>query len=247
MRAHFAPHLLATAALAVAWAAPVSGATIDINGNIADREVNEDAGLGGLNGTSARIGRSGTGNTSTNGRAGVYVFLLPTLAAGEVFDAATLKLTLQGNAADGNGNFKVDLYGLGRRASADVLGTDYYEGALDTTDATLIADDFITTTTAAGTLSNSSAALVNYLNAQYGPTGAGQYVFFRLNVDTPTDILSEPPPGSGSRAGYQVATADNSTAASRPLLTVSSVPEPASLGLLAAAAVATVGRRRRRP
>ncbi len=65
--------------------------------------------------------------------------------------------------------------------------------------------------------------LVDYLNAQYGPSGAGagSYVFIRLNPDV------EPPIED---SGVDVAFADNATG--KPQLTITFVPEPGTATLL---------------
>ncbi|HLL90771.1 MAG TPA: PEP-CTERM sorting domain-containing protein [Tepidisphaeraceae bacterium] len=245
-------------ALAIALAAPLVFATTAVdaaiisgtlNGNSADREVAQNGVLGVVNGGEARVGQSTETNDANNGRNGVFVFQLPSLGSQETtFTDATLSLRLVGTAAAGNGNYTLDLYGLGRRATADVLGTDYYEGNTeDATDATRLVDNFITPSTTTGTRSASVAALSAYLTAQYADgAGAGQYVFFRLNPDSAT--VPDQTPGADLRLGYQIATADNATVGNRPVLTYTAdttpVPEPTSLALLSLGGLAMVRRRR---
>lgn len=129
------------------------------------------------------------GNNPWVDRATVYVFELPDLGQVEnpftssslLFDYVAKQGTLKNN----------DLYGLGRRASSEVLGSDYYgqTATVDPTDAVLLQADILTNGTAIG-LVNSSAqggiALRDYLNGQYDAgAGIGEYVFLRLNSAEP--------------------------------------------------------------
>ncbi len=126
-------------------------------------------------------------------RCTMYVFQLPDLgavnnpfiSAAFIFNYAAKSGTLKNN----------DLYGLGRRASPAVLGTDYYgrTTAIDTTNATALQPSVLVDSTATGPLTTSSTGstnLRNYLNAQYaGGAGAGQYVFLRINTAaSPTGV-----------------------------------------------------------
>lgn len=169
----------------------------------------------------------------------VMPFLLPTLGVGEAFDTATLRIQLYSLA--GTPDFNGDLYGLGRRASATVLAGDFYNGAFDS-GATLIQDDFLNPSSPVRTDPNTgpfittdtagSAALVAYLNTQYaGGAGAGEYVFLRINPDAT---------GPQGNESYNVLTANAGGGNEKPLLTYTAavVPEPASLVLFAAGALA---------
>lgn len=111
----------------------------------------------------------------------VYVFQLPTLAAGQQIASAAFTFY---DSASGS-TYNTDLYGLGYRASSTVLPTDWYSGPNDTNntllEAAIIPPSFtfsglVTTTSAA------DAALLSYLNAQYtaGAVG-GDFVFLRLS------------------------------------------------------------------
>lgn len=176
----------------------------------------------------------------------VLVFQLPTLSAGQRLASASLTyetLTQATSVLKAN----IDLYGLGYRATSTVTTGDYYTGALDTTSATLLADNLFVTETAVSPYSDLShttdsvisAKLVDYLNAQYdaGAVG-GNYVFIRFNYDAYTT-------GLGGR--IVLATANNTTAGYAPFITynVAAVPEPASLGCLAMAGGALLLRRRK--
>ncbi|MGJ8696582.1 MAG: hypothetical protein ACSHYF_09710 [Verrucomicrobiaceae bacterium] len=129
------------------------------------------------------------GNNPWVDRASVYVFQLPDL--GEVANPfVTSSLTFDFSAKQGTLKNN-DLYGLGRRASAEVLGSDYYgqTSVVDASDATRLQSDILTNSTALGSVSTSGAgstALRDYLNAQYDSgAGAGEFVFLRLNTSEP--------------------------------------------------------------
>ncbi len=85
-------------------------------------------------------------------------------------------------------SWNVDLYGLPFRTAADVLAGDYFAGADDATSGVVkIADDFITASTAPGSVrtpESASATLIGYINDQITAGAvAGDYLFFRLNPD----------------------------------------------------------------
>jgi hypothetical protein len=129
----------------------------------------------------------GAGGSSPNyvDRCTIYVFQLPNLGsvanpfitASFTFNYVSKQNTLKNN----------DLYGLGVRAAATVLGTDYYGQTAtdDPTDATRLQTDILVDSSPTGPITTSaggSAALASYLNAQYaGGAGVGKYVFLRLN------------------------------------------------------------------
>ncbi len=119
-------------------------------------------------------------------RCTVYVFRLPELGA---VDNPFISASFTFNYVSKSGTLKNnDLYGLGRRASPEVLGTDYHgrTTAADTTNATSLQSSILVDATATGPLTTSSTGstnLRNYLNSQYaGGAGAGQYVFLRVNT-----------------------------------------------------------------
>jgi len=177
----------------------------------------------------------------------IFVFQLPTLAAGAMFTTASFNATLtqitSGTATAPT--FNGDLYGLGARAAADVQARDYFVGATDT-GATLIQDNFVTPTTALGTLSTSSAALLSYLNVQYGGgANAGKYVFVRINPDIQGQYNANPNAGSATVPGY--AFASGNATSGQPSITfdsgpgVSAAPEPAQMEMLALCAFGLLG------
>lgn len=194
----------------------------------------------------ARAGSNGT--TQPIGRAYVIPFKLPTLSANQQFAFASLTLYYAdtngqggtvGNYPDGvTANFDADLYGLGVRSTSTVLGSDYFQGTLDTTNATLIEDNILTpgTQPADGTPILTSAladtALVSYLNAQYAAEGAGSWVFLRINADADS--------GATGNFAYNFYTFDQGTVtynggSESVIPTISyttvTVPEPATFGL----------------
>jgi len=132
----------------------------------------------------------GTGGTNPwVDRCTVYVFQLPDLGAvAAPFTSASFRFHV---AAKQNSLKDNDLYGLGRRNSPTVLGSDYYgqTAASDPSDATRLQTDILTDATPLGVVSTSTggnAALLNYLNAQYqSGAGIGKYVFLRLNTAAP--------------------------------------------------------------
>ncbi len=154
-------------------------------------------------GEDGRISRSDNGGglstssvTSSSILAGTYqsidanavlVFQLPTLAPGELFTSGSFGVKVAENFG-GLNSWNLDLYGLGARASADILGSDYYNGSDDTTDAVKLSDNFIARYTtglpAVETSPSLGSTIADYLNTQYaGGDNAGKYVFLRLSPD----------------------------------------------------------------
>ena len=134
-----------------------------------------------LPGTSGAVGKE---------RCAVIPFQLPSLGAA-TNPFLTTAFTFNYESKNGTVAGNLDVYGLGRRASAMVLTNDYWTAtnAVNPTDATLLEDGIITANSTAYGLKTSSfagsAALTAYLNAQYaGGAGAGQFVFLRLSTDT---------------------------------------------------------------
>lgn len=198
----------------------------------------------------ARIGEQ----NAPGGTAYVFAFQLPTFTGGDTaFTAATLRLQLfdfvNGNAAIGN----VDFYGLGVRASAAPLITDYYQGPLDTSN-TLIQQGFLTPTSPVRTDATTgpfnttstpgATALLGYLNTvDPAGTNAGKFVLFRLSYN-----LATIPAGNDA---YTVLTQDAGGANEKPLLALTTgvatgVPEPSTVMLLGLMGTVVVALRRRR-
>lgn len=129
------------------------------------------------------------GNNPWVDRATVYVFELPDL--GEVENPfATSSFTFDYPAKQGALKNN-DLYGLGRRATNEVLGSDYYgkTSTPDATDAVLLQANVLTDDTPIGLVTSAGqggVALRDYLNEQYASgEGIGAFVFLRLNTAEP--------------------------------------------------------------
>ncbi|MFQ3670492.1 MAG: hypothetical protein SNJ84_03430 [Verrucomicrobiia bacterium] len=180
------------------------------------------------------------GTSSTNGRAIVIPFQLPTLGAGETFASAQLSLTLMEigpsriTGSPGSGGitptYSLDLYGLNHRSSSSVLGGDFYQGATPQSGVTLVQAAFITPSTTLGTVTLSGAALLDYLNNQYdNGANAGQWIFLRLSPNSgPVTSLDQ---------RYRISMADysnppNPWSAVIPQIEYTVIPEPGVTSLL---------------
>jgi hypothetical protein len=179
--------------------------------------------------------------SSTLGGAPVFVFQLPTLAAGDSFTSAnftvTTAISMTGNLAQAG-----DLYGLGARSTPTVNTTDWFAGIsgerVDATDATplkyALNNDgsagpgaFIpnnVTYLAGDQFSFTGVALTDYLNAQYANgAGAGKYIFLRINMAN-----------FATANRIELASGDHANADWRPSLTfTTAIPEPSSFAALA--------------
>lgn len=171
--------------MVAATAAALSAAGADvIYGLNNDTDARSDATVLADTATTLLPGSSGS---PAHDRSAVLVFQLPNLGAvPSPFTSSLLRFHLSSKTGTPP---NADLYGLGRRASATVLASDYYgqTATADPADATLIQKNILTSSTANGIVStgSTSAALKNYLNAQYaGGAGAGEYVFLRLSSDS---------------------------------------------------------------
>jgi hypothetical protein len=182
-RAMLAPVLLASQTSAQAYA------NIIVPGDLSDAVLRKDGSR--LMGTAT--GRVGAGTSffaaQQGGRDAVYVFRLPSPTVGDepIVARASFGFTIVSDQPDGD--FNIDLYGLGARAEPTVLARDYYSGASDSSDATLIEKAIVSSIhpdrgiEAVTTDPQNETRLVDYLNAQYRSAGAGQYVFLRLCPD----------------------------------------------------------------
>lgn len=225
-------------ALAVAAAVllpPVLADAATLSGLTQDADARQDGGVSELSRDNIFVGQSAA--TEYNA---VYVFQLPTLAAGESFGSADFSFRLKDKY--GTPAYDADLYGLTRRASPTVLGTDFYDSASANPAGTLIQPTILPRTlanaeTPLSTSASGDAALLNYLNAQYANgAGAGQYVFLRFSANTATP---------NTESGFDIYSAEATTAANRPVITYTVVPEPAAGCVFACGALALLAGRRR--
>jgi hypothetical protein len=170
----------------------------------------------------------------------LYVFQLPAPPKGQlaIVASAQFQFTIVDDLP--NGTYNIDLYGLRARRDPDVFETDNYYGPHDPSSSTVMIQDniLLANNTSTGPVDTDAAAggrLAAYLNAQYGPggAGAGSYVFLRLNPDLT--------PPTNEDTGVDVSFADNDTGL--PQLTIDFVPEPNCLGFFAGAGMC-LGRRR---
>ena len=134
-------------------------------------------------------GRSGSSGGID--RSSILVFQLPDLGNVEnPFLSAILGFNVETVSTSPP---NVDLYGLGKRMTAEVEAGDYYgeTSTPDPTDATLIQSNILNGSTGIGFKSSSeSRALTAYLNAQYdGGAGIARYVFLRLSTNAPISGL----------------------------------------------------------
>ncbi|MBI4472902.1 MAG: PEP-CTERM sorting domain-containing protein [Acidobacteria bacterium] len=230
--------LLAAGIALITAVSPATAVIYNITGDVNDATAQDHPPFdgvgnfapGGLTATSIDV----VGLPDVVRRVYIVPFDLPALG-GETISAATATLVLRSNFAP---NFNGDLYGLTRTSSlSDVVATDYFAGALDGGGNTLLADNFVTPlfgTDVNEPHSVSGAGLISFLDTQYAAFGGGHdfsgnddFVFLRVSID------STVPQPDGN---YTFFTADNTTAAFQPLLTIETVPgpvpEPTSFALL---------------
>lgn len=179
---------------------------VEIEAHSNDQEIWEDGGGKWAGQSTMRIGGANTVDSN-----GVFPFALPPLASGEAVVGATFEIKLDSITNSPSGG--LDLYGLPSRGTSPVNASgDFYKGAFNgDSSATGIASAFATASTPANSvLVHASAALVNYINAQYtAGAGAGDFVFLRLS---PSD------PNIGNYQYWTFSTANASSAANRPVL-----------------------------
>lgn len=145
----------------------------------------------GIGEANLNVGRSGGGEGFD--RAAIVMFQLPDL--GMIADPfGTASFSGYVNQRTVTNTVGGDLYGLPRRATSDVLLSDYFgrnPGPDPAAGVVLLQDNFLDSATAINaqvtTSPAGSEALKDYLNAQYdGGNGIGQYVFLRVNTDADT-------------------------------------------------------------
>ena len=247
MVAKSALYVAALAALSMVAVQNASAAKIAVSSGLADGNIYYRASVPDYGNTSGDSGDLLVGVGFPDGgiqqRVGIYVFKLPSLSAGETVTGASFQAYLsevQTNLA----SFNVDMYvtRVGSGTTYD-YATDFGDGPTPAPVlGTLIQNDFVTPTTPKDALVNTSAAgntaLLNYLNLPGNYVG-GSYLFVRLNGDYSNlqnqEWANFMTADKGSQAG---------SAGLMPTLTLTTVPEPASLALLGLSGLAMLRRRR---
>lgn len=205
--------LIAASGLLAFSAINCHAATGTLTSLAADAQANSDGTVTSGTVTFARLGADSGVRHSV-----LHVFQIPASVLNDPtqrFSAATYTIKLgSGAVMTHNG----DLYGLPYRASATVVGTDFYEGVSDPA-AVMIQDNFMTPATPNNSvLSTSGSNLTDYLNnvlveaRTNGATSA--YVVLRLSLDSYQWSnnyvigMSEGPVGYVPKIDYTTQTAD---------------------------------------
>ncbi|BDS06544.1 hypothetical protein NT6N_15840 [Oceaniferula spumae] len=213
-------------ALIASGAAASAASAATITADLSDAEATSSGGSGAGGNQTILAGVFYSGGP---GLTPVFAFQLPTLAAGETFDSATVTLSL--DRFSGTPAFNSDLIGLTRiDASPAILGTDWNGPG------TLLHDDFLTPASSLG--ANTSNDFTSWLITQYdGGANAGQFIFIQADSAGLT---------TGGTVGYHLDTANNVTVANRPVLNYTTVvPEPSSAALLGLGGLTLIMRRRK--
>jgi hypothetical protein len=228
-------------ALLLVCAAPAAGAAVVVDGDPWDQIISTDGTM-----TDIPYGRIGAAPTQPGpgAQTAVYAFHLPAPGANELpqVASASFRFTIRTDLA--NGTYDFDLFGLPARSDPEVLETDNYFGptaGAPAANSLIQAGILKSDNTLTGDVQTSPAggvALAAYLNAQYGPggAGAGKYVFLRLNPDEV--------PSPTETTGVEVYFADS--AVGIPQLTVQFTPVPEPIGGAAVLMLALLGGRARR-
>jgi len=174
------------------------------------------------------------------GRNAVVVFELPDLGAmSNPFQDATFGVYLFG--WNRTVPIVIDLYGLDRRAGAEVLTSDFYVGEWGDSGTGLHQaflengdpnEQYYTTS---GGVGDGASTLADYLNAQYAEgAGAGEHVFLRFSPTTSVN---------GAQCAELVC---GGAEENKPYIEYTIIPEPVTLLLASGPAAAVLLRRRRR-
>jgi len=172
---------------APATAPAVSGKVLAVTN---DSGIGSDGTVQDQNSYQVRIGEL----HAPGGEAYILPVRIPTLPAGQRFQSVHLRAQLTGLNNEAGGLASADLYGLGIRATATVLPTDYYQGPKPDARATLLQGSFLTQASKVRTNPNTGpfvetsgdgdAALTKYFNDVAGKDGmAGKYLILRISYD----------------------------------------------------------------
>lgn len=207
----------------VAMIASVSLAGLIIPANIADvYTANGGTTLRPITETTYRVGQGAVADAS-NYQMAVIPFLLPDLPAGERIDTASLSIEVTQNAyANQSSGQNLNIVGVRSAASSTVLAADF-SGGTTVASSVLYMDYAVPGIVADHTFS--SADLADYLQSIYDAPGyvsGSTYVFLRLAPNEP-DVRAN---------SYLIIASANHTTATVPTLTLTTIPEPATVGML---------------
>lgn len=249
--------LLASAFLATGMSI-ANGAVIEVRLADADRTFDYEAVSDGTAasqgvGNDLRIGTTVASTTTPRLASAILPFALPEIPAGEQITSATLSLFVVGQAVANQPTsaMNVDLYGLPVDAAPfDITNTRYFSGENDATlGVSKLQTDFLTSTTPGVTETSTttytlrtSVDISSYLIALYeGGAVAGDFAVLRLSMDNPDPTLLQ---------RYRIRSSGGTGAANpeaeKPVLTITTVPEPGAVSLMAAASLGLIARRRRK-
>lgn len=224
---HWVRTNLGCVALVALFAAHPARAAISVTGEPDDIQFRASGNVSQLR-TNSLLGVMGTSG-DPSGRGIEYVFKLPTSDTGQTsVSSAEFRFTVTSSLAKPTA-YNIDVYAIPARTSPVTLDTDYFSGPLETiippTGATtrivdnLALPDAVITAKEVVVPFDSGSSFVNFLNTQYGATGsgAGNYIFLRLNPDAL--ILA-----ATDDTGWNLNMAEAATA--KPTLVLTFVPEP---------------------
>jgi hypothetical protein len=165
----------------------------------------------------------------------VLVFQITGIPAGNRVENASLSLEIKSAFGAPAAVHSLDLYGLSFRSDASVLGSDYYEGALDTTAGVTLIGDGIYSRGGAAAVTFSGSSLTDYINAQLAAgAGEGDYLFLRVSADQELESTS-----------YFFVNAGSHPTNPPGLSFTTVVPEPSAAMLVSLVGVVALVRRRR--